>query len=244
MTTEIDQVRELLAKARRVVVLTGAGVSAESGVPTFRGQEGLWRNYDPLELATPQAFRRDPKLVWEWYNWRREKLARCKPNPAHFAIAEMEKRVEDFLLITQNVDGLHQLAGSQNIAEMHGCIWRVHPPGEPENQWEDRRTPLEPLPLRDASGNLLRPAVVWFGEMLPPAQLAKVESFFAGGVDLVLVAGTSALIGYIQHWAMQLRETGAHLVEINLEPTAITPLADRILLGKAGELLPQLIARE
>ena len=242
---DIESVRSALSKAKRVAAITGAGVSAESGVPTFRGKEGLWRNYDPMQLATPEAFQADPNLVWEWYDWRRGLIANCNPNPAHEAIARMEEKIPDFLLITQNVDGLHALAGSQKIVEIHGSIWRVRCT-ECIYERQDRTVPLDPLPpVCERCGALLRPGVVWFGEMLPREELEKIESFFAReDPDLVLVAGTSALFYYIQNWATRAKRTGGLLVEVNPERTPISSMADYTLLGKAGEILPQLLGED
>ncbi len=237
----LGRAREAVAGARRLMVLTGAGVSAESGVPTFRGAEGLWKKFDPSELASPEAFRRDPALVWEWYDWRRGKIAPCRPNAAHEAIVELERRKgEGFLLVTQNVDGLHEAAGSERMARMHGSIWRVRRADGRGGDWEDRRVPMEPIPPRDEEGELLRPAVVWFGESLPRGELAKVEAFFAGGVDAVIVAGTAGQITYIQYWAMELRSRGVELIEVNVEPTALSSMASIHVYGKAGEVLPRI----
>jgi len=239
---DMDRVREKLAEAQRVAVITGAGVSAESGVPTFRGKEGLWRNFNPMELATPEAFERDAKLVWEWYDWRRGLLAKCKPNPAHEALAKLEEVTPHYLLITQNVDGLHTLAGSRAVIELHGSIWRLRCTRESYREWEDRTTPLDPLPPQCECGALARPAVVWFGEYLDRVNFERIEAFFsAGAPDVVLVAGTSALFPYIQNWAFHATQTGGMLVEINPEPTPVTDIAHVTLMGKAGEILPKLI---
>ncbi|MFN3929596.1 MAG: SIR2 family NAD-dependent protein deacylase, partial [Thermoflexus sp.] len=151
----------------RVVALTGAGISAESGVPTFRGPDGLWGRYRPEDLATPEAFARDPVRVWEWYAWRREVIARAQPNPAHRTLAEMEMALPGFVLITQNVDGLHQQAGSRRVIELHGNLWRVRCVKE-GRAWVDRRVPLPEIPPRcPTCGAWLRPDVVWFGEPIP-----------------------------------------------------------------------------
>ncbi len=244
MGTDLEQAREALTNARRVAVITGAGVSAESGVPTFRGEEGLWRDYDPMELATPEAFARDPELVWEWYNWRRELIAKCRPNPAHEAIARLERqKAPGFLLITQNVDGLHALAGSQRMVEVHGSIWQLRCAARCPYGREDRTVPLEPLPpVCERCGALLRPGVVWFGELLPTGPLETIETFFAeGDPEVVILSGTSALFPYIQSWAVRARHTGGLLVEVNAERTPVSDFADVVLLGKAGEILPRII---
>src|ERR1700680_3478219 len=186
----MHQVRGWLKEARSVAVLTGAGVSAESGVPTFRGPGGLWKQYRPEDLATPGAFARDPKLVWEWYDWRRARITETQPNPGHYALAEMEKRVPRFTLITQNVDGLHEQAGSRNVLRLHGSIWIVRCTSC-EAVREDRRTPLPEMPPVCECGAMLRPGVVWFGEPLPPGVWREAEAA-ARSADLFLVIGASA----------------------------------------------------
>ena len=238
------KVRERLARAERVGVLTGAGVSAESGVPTFRGAGGLWHKFDVMKLATPEGFREDPKKVWEFYDTRRQMMLECEPNPAHYAIAALERQVPEFLLITQNIDGLHARAGSKKIAEMHGSIWKVRPEDDDEPVLENREVPLKELPLYDNQGRLLRPAVVWFGEMLPESQLAKMQNFLEFPPDVLIVAGTSSLISWVQMVIIQARQGGSFLVEVNLEETDLTHLADVTLTGKAGEVLPRLVEAE
>jgi NAD-dependent deacetylase len=243
MDKQLEKVRNKLREARRVAVITGAGVSAESGVPTFRGKEGLWRNHDPMQLATPEAFHRDPKLVWQWYNWRRELIAKCQPNPGHKALVELEKRIPEFLLITQNVDGLHELAGSEKIVRIHGSIWQVrYADTAAGTEWEDRNVPVPRLPYTDEEGRMLRPGVVWFGEMLPRNEIMKIEQFFSeSDPDLILIAGTSALFPYIQSWAMSAGRHGGLLVEVNRDPTPLSQIADISIEGKSGEILPRLV---
>lgn len=219
-----------------VVVLTGAGVSAESGVPTFRGPEGLWRTFRPEDLATPEAFARDPTLVWEWYDWRRQRIANCRPNPAHRVLAEMEVALPDFTLITQNVDGLHQAAGSRRVRELHGNIWRVRCT-RCGQVGEDRRVPLPEIPPCCACGGLLRPDVVWFGEPLPSAVLEEAWEA-AARCRWMLVIGTSALVQPAASLPVVAHRNGARLVEVNVSDTPLTPLADEVLRGPAGEVLP------
>ena len=232
--------REWLKQARSVAVLTGAGVSAESGVPTFRGADGLWKRHRAERLATPEAFASDPKLVWEWYDWRRSVLSGVKPNAGHYALAELEKRTPNFTLITQNVDGLHELAGSLNVLRVHGSIWMLRCL-ECGREQEDRRTPLPEIPPRCACGGMLRPGVVWFGEALPAAVWRAAETA-ARSCDLLLVIGTSALVYPAAGLAHLAKSSGARVVEINVAETPLSREIDEFLLGPSGELLPQLIA--
>lgn len=229
--------RDLLQKKSKVVVLTGAGVSAESGMPTFRGKDGWWRNYRAEELATPTAFARDPKLVWEWYDMRRKIIHDCKPNPAHETIAEMEKYFDNFQLITQNVDGLHNRAGNLNIIELHGNLWRVR-------CLEENRTfmfmevPLKKLPPTCECGALIRPDVVWFGESLPRE---AIDNAFAAAQDctVMLVVGTSGIVYPAAALPKVAKQSGATVIEVNLEPTPFTEFVDQSFMGKAGDVLPK-----
>ncbi|HLH00033.1 MAG TPA: NAD-dependent deacylase [Bryobacteraceae bacterium] len=232
--------REWLKQARSVAVLTGAGVSAESGVPTFRGNGGLWKNYRAESLATPDAFARDPKLVWEWYDWRRSVIAGLKPNPGHYALAELEQRTPKFTLITQNVDGLHELAGSQNVLRVHGSIWTLRCLGCGSER-EDRRAKLLEVPPHCGCGSMLRPGVVWFGEPLP-APVWQAAEAAARNCDVLLVIGTSALVYPAAGLAHLAKSCGARVVEINVAETPLSREIDEFLLGPSGELLPQLIA--
>lgn len=235
----VEAVRELLAGARSVVVLTGAGISAESGVPTFRGPGGLWKEYRAEDLATPEAFAKDPRLVWEWYDWRRKKVAEAKPNLGHYALVTIEKRVPELTLITQNVDGLHPLAGSRNLLEIHGNLWRTRCLSCREVR-EDRE-PLARIPPRCSCEGLLRPDVVWFGEPLP-VELLERALRAVDAADLMLVIGTSGLVQPAASMADQALASGAAVVEINLDPTPLSGHATHVLRGKAGEILPRLIA--
>lgn len=238
MRSDIEKLKSRLASARSLAVLTGAGVSAESGVPTFRGKGGLWRNHDPQELATPEAFEADPFLVWEWYDWRRSLISNIRPNPAHHAIAELEKRFAGFTLITQNVDGLHLLAGSEKVIELHGSIWAVRCV-ECGNSSENRDVPIRILP-RCACGGLLRPGVVWFGESLPETALFKAFEA-SSSADCFLVVGTSGVVQPAASLASRAKGAGAYVAEINPEETPLSKAADLRLAGKAGEILPLLI---
>lgn len=224
----------------KIRVLTGAGISAESGIPTFRGKDGLWKKHDPMELATPEAFRRDPKLVWEWYDWRRQLIARAEPNEGHRILVEMERRFSEFWLITQNVDGLHQRAGSRKVVELHGSIWKVKCVGCGAEDY-DYRAPLPELPpkCRDCGG-LLRPGVVWFGESLPPDTLQKAIEL-AQDADVFLVVGTSAQVYPAAELPFIAKRGGAKLIEVNPEETPLTPYADISLRESASTGLKKVL---
>jgi NAD-dependent deacetylase len=237
-----DDAARALAGARCVAILTGAGISAESGVPTFRdAQTGLWARFDPMQLATPTAFANNPKLVWDWYAWRRELVAKVEPNPAHHALVEIERRVPDCLVITQNVDGLHQRAGSRNVVELHGNIGRVKcsRDGTVVERWD---CAANAVPCCAACGALLRPDVVWFEEMLPPAALAAAEAM-ALRCDLMLVVGTSAEVYPAAALPSLARRSGAFVVEINPGVTALSASVDCALRGPAGMVLPALVRK-
>jgi NAD-dependent deacetylase len=238
---DILRAAAVLRGARRVAVLTGAGISAESGVPTFRGPEGLWRKFRAEDLATPEAFARDPVLVWEWYDWRRGIIAKVAPNPGHVVLARWETLFPDFTLITQNVDGLHARAGSRRLLELHGNIWKTRCPDEGRVA-ENRDVPLSPIPPRCAScGGLLRPHIVWFGEGLDQDILRQAFSACAQA-DVMLTVGTSALVHPAASLPFAAAESGATVIEINPDPTPLTPHADILLRGKAGEILSRLAA--
>lgn len=220
--------------------MTGAGVSQESGLRTFRdAQTGLWAQYKPEDLASPEAFARDPKLVWDWYAWRREAIKSVRPNPGHLALAAMERRVPQFTLITQNVDGLHRMAGSRNVRELHGNIQRVRCSecGRFAETWEDDSAQV---PRCAACGGMLRPDVVWFGEALPRSELeAAVDA--ARSCQVFFSVGTSGIVQPAAALPFAARNKGAVVVEINLEPTPLTEKADFYLQGKSGEVLPELV---
>jgi NAD-dependent deacetylase len=228
---------EHLRRAQKIVALTGAGISAESGLATFRdAQTGLWSKFKPEELATAEAFRRDPKLVSDWYAWRREQALNAKPNAGHLALAEMERRAPEFLLVTQNVDGLHLRAGSKRIVELHGNIHRFRCF---ENDCPSNNFDAEHSRCRSCGGNL-RPDVVWFGEMLQVDALESATSA-AEQCDAFLSIGTSNLVYPAADLWRHAKSNGAVVIEINQEPTPLTPLADYSFLGKAGEILPALM---
>jgi NAD-dependent deacetylase len=230
----------------RVLVITGAGVSAESGIPTFRGKDGYWRNLDPTKLATPEAFARDPKLVWEWYRERREWIRKAEPNAAHKAIVDLTRRASDFLLVTQNVDDLHTRAGlpKEKMVQIHGDIFITRcsrcdfeQEQEHEREQEDGDVDLPKCPQCDA---LMRPGVVWFGEQLDPCKIEIVEDFLARGpCDLTFVIGTTALFGYIVDWAT--RACGK-LIEINPDETPLSKFAAEHVAEPAAVSLPRIVA--
>jgi len=223
-----------LAGSRSLAMLTGAGISAESGVPTFRdAQTGLWARFDPLQLATPTAFAIHPKLVWDWYAWRRELVVRVQPNPAHDALVDIERRV------TQNVDGLHRRAGSRKLVELHGNIGRVKcsREGTLVEHWD---LVGDEVPRCASCGALLRPDVVWFEEMLPPEALAAAEAMVRR-CDLMLVVGTSAEVYPAAALPSIAKASGAIVIEINPNATALSPTADYALRGPAGRVLPALV---
>ena len=227
-----------LRNARRVVAITGAGISAESGVPTFRGEDGLWNNFRAEELATPWAFERDPELVWKWYDWRRGIIAKAQPNPGHLTLAKMEKLYPDFTLITQNVDGLHRKAGSKNVIEIHGNLWRVRCTEEGKTFYlED--VPLKEIPPRCSCGALVRPDVVWFGESLDPYLIREAQKVLSS-CDLLFVIGTSGVVQPVASFPSIARQSGAKIIEINIDTTPISSLADVTLRGESGKILPNL----
>jgi len=235
-----DQAREWLCPARSVAVLTGAGISAESGIPTFRGAGGLWREYRAEDLATPQAFARDPKLVWEWYDWRRGVIAQAQPNAAHRALVQLERRAPEFTLITQNVDGLHDRAGSARVLKIHGDIWILRC-SRCGREHQDCRASIPDLPPRCACGGIERPGVVWFGEALPPDVWSCAEHA-ASRADVFLVIGTSAVVYPAARLVDIAKVRGAKVIEINIAETAASAIADISLRGAAAEILPELLA--
>lgn len=236
----IQELKARLAHATAVTVLTGAGISADSGVPTFRGTDGLWKDHRPEELASPEAFARNPKLVWEWYNWRRELIATKPPNPAHTALAELEHRIENFWLITQNVDGLHPLAGSQRLSEIHGNIWKVRCT-QCGKVTANRDVPITILPECVTCSGLLRPHIVWFGESLDPEDLQ--QSFNAlRNCEVLLIIGTSGVVYPAASFGPIAKDNGAFVVELNLDPTPNSDLVDVAIQGRAKDLVPQLVS--
>lgn len=231
---------ERLKSARRVLVLTGAGVSAESGIPTFRdAQTGLWEKYDPMELASPDGFRADPKLVWDWYEYRREIVRRSAPNPAHYALAELAARYEQFTLVTQNVDEYHARAGSRNVIELHGRIMENRCFAEDRILKEDELD-WDSTPPRCPCGAYARPGVVWFGEPLPMQAMAEANRA-AKQCQVCLVVGTSGVVQPAASLPLVALRAGAFLIEVNNQESALTEHMHLFLRGKAGEVLPQLL---
>jgi NAD-dependent deacetylase len=239
----LDGLLTALREAQHVCVLTGAGISAESGVPTFRdAQSGLWEKYDPLDLATPEAFLRDPELIWRWYRWRRELVAKAEPNPGHLALAKLAELVPRFTLITQNVDGLHQRAGSTDVIEFHGNLFAdccfvegcLVDPGATEAEVA--------VPVCPGCGGHLRPGVVWFGEAIP--EQALQDSFAAAtDCDVFLSIGTSSLVYPAAGLAEMAKNTGAVVAEVNPDPTGQAAGFDHAIAAKAGTVMPEILNR-
>jgi NAD-dependent deacetylase len=253
----------------RVLVITGAGVSAESGIPTFRGKDGYWRNLDPAKLATPEAFARDPKLVWDWYHERRQRIRDAQPNAAHQAIAKLARHTDEFLLVTQNVDDLHKRAGltTDRMVQIHGDIFvtkcsrcdfldagRGGSPGPPTDRAVLQRGRLRSiaptsedivdLPYCPECDALMRPGVVWFGEQLPWKELQRVENYLdRGASDVVIVVGTTATFGYIVDWALRASPEGVRgeLIEVNPEETPLSQFATQLVREPAAIAMPQIV---
>lgn len=237
--TKTESVQRWLAEAERIGVLTGAGISKESGLAVFRGRDGLWRQRRPEQLATPEAFARDPRLVWEWYDWRRSVVAGVAPNPGHHALVRLERRSREFTLITQNVDGLHEQAGSERVLKLHGDLWTVRCLGCGA-ETVNRELPMKELPPRCPCGGLLRPGVVWFGEALP-AEVLRQALEAARRAQVFLVVGTSGVVQPAASLPLVAKESGARVVEINPEETPLTSIVDASFRAPSGEQLPRLV---
>jgi NAD-dependent deacetylase len=223
-------------------VLTGAGVSAASGVPTFRGADGLWRNFRPEALASAEAFGRDPKLVWEWYAWRRFRIAACEPNAAHRVIAGWSQRFQHFRLITQNIDGLHERSGTENTIALHGSIWEVscwQGCADSPKRWRDDTVAFHEIPPRcPHCKGPIRPGVVWFGETLDPTTVRKASE--AAMCDVFITVGTSAVVYPAAGFITAAKQKGAFTVEINPEATPASNTVDLVLRGPAEMVLPKI----
>jgi len=227
----------------RVFVITGAGVSAESGIPTFRGKDGYWRNFDPAKLATPEAFARDSKLVWEWYHARRQRIRKARPNAAHEAIAKLAQHADEFLLVTQNVDDLHARAGlpKEKMVQIHGDIF-VTTCSRCDFSFSERNEEQQEIPRCTKCAALMRPGVVWFGEQLPWKELQRVEEYLdRGACNLVIVAGTTATFGYIIDWALRARAPNGELIEVNPEATPLSEFATQRIRESAAVALPKIV---
>ncbi|MBM3330359.1 NAD-dependent deacylase [candidate division WOR-3 bacterium] len=241
-TEDIALVRERVARAKNIMVISGAGISAESGVPTFRDDRGLWREFNPLDYATREAFKRDPVKVWKWYDERRGNMAQARPNPGHLALAALEKPGRRVFVVTQNVDDLHEQAGSKEVVRIHGSLWHTRCERD-GTVLENRETPLSEIPPLCMCGNVLRPDIVWFGENLPRQPVEQIHHYFLEGrIDLCFVIGTEASFGYILQWALLAHEAAAMLVDVNPRDTGLGSIVDVHFKEKAGELLPRLIS--
>lgn len=234
---ELLSAAEHIQNSKYMIALTGAGISKESNVPTFRGADGLWRNYDAMELATPDAFRHNPTLVWDWYTWRQGLIADCDPNPGHFTLAKWERENLLKCVITQNVDGLHRRAGAKNIMEIHGNLWGLKCLGCDYKGLLD--APAVGVPLCPECRNTLRPDVVWFGESLDRDVISDAYSELAKA-DVCLVIGTSALVQPAASFPLIVKQSGGLIIEVNVELTPLTSAVDYHLSGKSGEVLSEL----
>jgi len=238
----IQNAIDILKTSKILFVLTGAGISAESGIPTFRGVDGLWKNYSVTDLATPEAFAKNPALVWEWYQWRQEIISRAKPNAAHTVLVEIEKKFDKFLLLTQNVDNLHQRAGSKNVLELHGNIFRsrCNTCGMVYETITKTEAKAANVPTCTC-GSFLRPDVVWFGEPIPQDIWQESLSFLSKA-DCAIICGTSGVVWPAAAIPQIAKTTGTKIIEVNLEQTPMTPIVDVSLLGKASEILTEIVS--
>ena len=232
-----DSLARQIKDAQKIVFVTGAGISSESGIPTFRGKEGLWRKYDPMQLATIDAFYENPSLVWEWYEERRKNILAAKPNAGHFAIAELAKH-KDVVILTQNIDGLHQRAGSKNVLELHGSIIRIKCTSCDFN--DNITKPFDELPPKCKCGKILRPDVVWFGEGLPQDVWSDAITH-AQSCDVMIIAGTSLVVSPANTLPLYAKQNGAVLIEINPEKTVMSSDMDLSVREKSAIALPELV---
>ena len=233
-----ESISEQIKNYKKIVFVTGAGISQESGIPTFRGKDGLWRNYDPMKLATIDAFYDNPKLVWEWYNERRNNIFQAQPNPGHSAIAELEKHTQ-VTVLTQNIDGLHKKAGSSNVLELHGSIVKIKCSVCDYN--EEILTEISDFPPLCKCGNILRPDVVWFGESLPQDVWQNAIEF-ASQCDLMVIVGTSLVVSPANTLPLYAKQNNATLIEINPENTELSGEMDEIIRNTSVETLPKLVS--
>ena len=242
LETLLDRAAGRLAAARRVAACSGAGISAESGVPTFRAADGLWENFRIEEVATPEAFVGNPRKVWEFYEMRRENMQSVEPNAGHVAIAEMEALFEDLTVVTQNIDGLHQRAGSTRVLEVHGSLWRARCIDRCGHVRDPFPFPADDVPPPCVCGSVLRPEVVLFGEV-PPADVFQEATERAAAADVVLVIGTSSVVWPAAGIPLTAQSAGAVVIEVNPERTELTDRFDLSLTGPSGRILPQLLER-
>ncbi|MDH3779384.1 MAG: NAD-dependent deacylase [Nitrosopumilus sp.] len=233
-----ELIEDEVKKFQKIVFVTGAGISQESGIPTFRGEDGLWRNHDAMKLATIDAFYDNPKLVWEWYNERRMNIFQAQPNPGHRAIAELEKYV-DVVVLTQNIDGLHQKSGSSNVLELHGSIVKIK--CSVCDYKEEILTEISNLPPLCKCGNMLRPDVVWFGELLPQDVWQDAMNF-ASKCDLMIIAGTSLVVSPANTLPIYAKQNNATLIEINPENTSMSREMNLVIRNTSAESLPELVS--
>jgi NAD-dependent deacetylase len=241
MAVDYDAAARLLLGSGKVVVFTGAGMSKDSGVDTFRGPGGIWERFSAADLATYEGFIRDPAKVWRWNEHRRQQVAGLTPHQGYIALAEMEDLFPEVVVITQNIDGLHARSGASHVVELHGNIWKVRCSVEDNEPWLDERTEFPEVPLHcDSCGGLLRPHIVWFGETLDPNDVyAATEE--SSSCDSMLVVGTSAVVYPAAGFPQVAKREGAKIIEVNIEPTPITDYADASLFGRAEEVLPALV---
>lgn len=235
-----SKLRSLLPSTKSICVLTGAGISAESGVPTFRGTDGLWSKFKPEELANFQAFMKNPELVWEWYTYRKKIMKDVLPNPAHRALVEMERLIDDFTLVTQNVDNLHRLAGNKRVLELHGNIERSYCIKCRKEAFDVMLEEKGKVPRCESCGGLIRPDVVWFGEMLPQETFREAVDA-ASRCDIFLCIGTSGIVYPAASLPHVARDQGSYVVEINPEYTDLSPIVSETIIGKAGTVVPALL---
>lgn len=237
MSTELARAAEAIRNSHYALALTGAGISKESNVPTFRGADGLWKKHNVMDLATPQAFSQDPEVVWEWYSWRQGLISSCEPNPAHGTLAKWEKDGILRALVTQNVDGLHRRAGSINVLEVHGNLWATRCT---RCSYRGRLTePAVGAPHCPECGEFLRPDVVWFGESLDSSTMSSVYDYLER-TDVCIIIGTSGIVQPAASFPLIVKQNSGCLIEVNVETSALTRAVDFHLSGKAGEVLPSL----
>ncbi len=237
MQDKILEAKNIIEQASSLSVLTGAGISSESGIPTFRGEEGLWKNYSPQELASPEAFRRDPSLVWEWYDWRRKIIHGATPNAGHTALSRLEEEKDRFTLITQNIDGLHQKAGNRNIIEIHGSIWELRCTNC-SYTIKNYEVPLDPLPpVCDRCDAIMRPGTVWFGEIIPMSVIDKTILAIEES-EVMLIVGTSGVVEPAASMGLMAKQSEKKVIEINLDQTPNSSIYDVSIQAKSGEVLP------